>query len=93
MKSNTLNILTELSTAEVVPTLQKLANCQLTKAQLGNVEFIVSKLVAGFTILDVVSACENVPGLREFALKLGLYCLPGEEYKTIFEREFGKLKQ
>jgi len=34
----------------------------------------------------------DMHGLREFALKIGAYCLPGEGYKAIFDCEFGDQK-
>jgi hypothetical protein len=88
MLSNTLNVLSNISNRKVVSLLQKMAEYQLSAPQAKNVESVISQFNGELTILDVVKACENIEDLREFALKVGAYCLPGSGYKEIFECEF-----
>ena len=91
MESNRLNPLSDQTPKEVLSLLQNMADFELTQQMADTAEFIVSKLGKEFTVQDVVTACENVPDIREFAVRLGASCLPGNGYKAIFDREFSGL--
>lgn len=92
MSSNVLNPLSAAKdTKEVVDLLQSMASFELTNPQLDNLNIIISMLGDNISLLDVVSACENVLGLREFAIKLGAFTLPGEGYSALYEKEYGPL--
>lgn len=88
MTSNVFNPLSEKSPEEIVLLLQNIAGQKLSNPQTENATFIISKLGTDPNIANIVKACENAPGLREFAIRVGVTCLPGSAYKAIFDREF-----
>lgn len=86
--SNTLNPLGDLQPQEIIGLLQKLADIKLTQSGFEKAELIVSSLGSKATIMAVVEISENVAELREFAVRLGAFCLPGNGYKRIFDAEY-----
>lgn len=92
MKSNTVNPMQNGTSAEVLDFLIIAADMNLSTAQRDSAEKIISALGKGATLQRFVEAATTTPGLHEFGVKLGAYCLPGERYEKLYESEYGSLE-